>query len=107
MQQLKFFFLILLGSALLAYGAKVPGCEQALQDCCQGKTHCPGESGKKEKTKDCLKSCCIAATALIPVALPLETAETVSMIWEKIPARNDDRILQFITRIEHPPNGWI
>lgn len=107
MQRIKLFFLILMGSALVAYGARVPACEQTSQDCCQVASHCPGDAGKKEKAKDCHKSCCLAATALLPMVLPLETAEVVVMVREKILIRNDNRILQFITRIEHPPNGLI
>lgn len=103
MQQIKLFFLILLGSALLAYGAKVPGCEQASQDCCAVNSHCPAD-GKKDKNKDCMKSCCMAAVALLPAPSVIKAEAEAQITRKEIFSGNKDRVLQFIIQIEHPPN---
>lgn len=101
MQPLKYLFLFFLGFALLVYGAKVPGCEQASQDYCMTKSHCPSD-GKKQKLKDCFKSCCISAVAVAPVIAPYDNKAEAGPVREKIASERQERFLQFILQIEHP-----
>lgn len=51
-----------------------------------------------------MKSCCLAAVALLPAPSVMQAEAEARIIQKEIISENNDRALQFILKIEHPPN---